>query len=115
MKTYRDIVGDGGSNLVGQIEAQQAAVAEALAGVRHRLAVGSGKGGVGKSTVTAALARALRRQGKAVAILDADFNGPCQARLAGLDAAPWIPGESGLALPRSAEVTDINVRPLVKS
>ena len=103
MKTYRDIVGDGGSNVVAQVEALEGAIARALSGVRHRLAVGSGKGGVGKSTLTAALGRALRRQGKAVAILDADFNGPCQARLAGLDAAPWIPDESGLALPRSAE------------
>ncbi len=103
MKTYRDIAGDGGSDVVAQVEAQQRAVAAALAGVRHRLAIGSGKGGVGKSTVTIALARALRRRGKSVAVLDADFNGPCQARLAGLSAAPWIPGEGGLALPRSAE------------
>ncbi len=104
MKTYHDIVGDdGGSNVVAQVQAQQRAIAEALSGVRHRLAVGSGKGGVGKSTVTMALARALRRLGKSVAILDADFNGPCQAKLAGLGAAPWIPGENGLTLPRNRE------------
>ncbi len=102
MKTYHDIVGDGGSNVVAQVQAQQRATSEALSGVRHRLAVGSGKGGVGKSTVTAALARALRRVGRSVAILDADFNGPCQAKLAGLNAAPWIPGEGGLVLPRDA-------------
>ena len=103
MKTYHDIVGDGGSNVVAQVEASQGAIGEALSGVRHRLAVGSGKGGVGKSTLTLALARALRRQDRAVAILDADFNGPCQARLAGLGAAPWIPADGGLALPRSRE------------
>lgn len=101
MKTYRDIQGDGGSNVVAQVEAQQRAIRDALAGVRHRLAIGSGKGGVGKSTVTMALARALRRAGREVAILDGDFNGPCQARLAGLETAPWIPGERGLALLRS--------------
>ncbi|MEM7351363.1 MAG: P-loop NTPase [Acidobacteriota bacterium] len=103
MKTYHDIVGDGGSNVLGQVEAQQSAIAEALSGVRHRLAIGSGKGGVGKSTVTMALARALRRQGQTVAILDADFNGPCQAQLAGLASAPWVPGENGLALPRNKD------------
>lgn len=103
MKTYHDIVGDGGSNVLGQVEAQQSAIAQALSGVRHRLAIGSGKGGVGKSTVTMALARALRRQGNRVAILDADFNGPCQAQLAGLGSAPWVPGENGLALPRNAQ------------
>ncbi len=102
MKTYHDIVGDGGSNVIGQVQAQQRAISDALSGVRHRLAIGSGKGGVGKSTVTMALARSLRRQGLDVAILDADFNGPCQAKLAGLGAAPWIPGESGLVLPRDA-------------
>ncbi len=103
MKTYRDIVGDGGSDVIGQVEALHSAIGSALSGVRHRLAVGSGKGGVGKSTVTMALASALRRRGLAVAILDADFNGPCQAELAGLGAAPWVPGENGLALPRNAE------------
>ncbi len=65
MKTYHDIVGDGGSNVIAQVQAQQRATSEALSGVRHRLAVDSGKGGVGKSTVTMALARALRRQGLA--------------------------------------------------
>ena len=103
MKTYHDIVGDGGSNVIAQVKAQQRVIGEAMSGVRHRLAIGSGKGGVGKSTVTMALARALRRQGKEIAILDADFNGPCQAQLAGLGAAPWIPGENGLTLPRNAQ------------
>ena len=91
MKTYKDIAGDGGSDVLGQVSARQRAVAEALAGVRHVLAVGSGKGGVGKSTVTMALARAFRRAGLRVAILDADLNGPTQARLAGLEGVPWIP------------------------
>lgn len=103
MKTYHDIQGDGGSDVVTQIEQQQATISGALQGVQHLLAIGSGKGGVGKSTVTMALARALRRQGKSVAILDGDVNGPCQARLAGLEASPWIPGPRGLQMPRSSE------------
>src|SRR5260370_38490368 len=41
----------------------------------------SGKGGVGKSFVTAGLARALARQGRATGVLGADFNGPTAARL----------------------------------
>ncbi len=103
MKSYFDITGDGGSQVVAQVEAQQQAIADALAGVRYKLAVASGKGGVGKSTMTMALARALRHEGQKVAILDGDFNGPCQARLAGLETAPWIPGERGLALPHNRE------------
>lgn len=103
MKTYHDIEGDGGSNVVGQVTALRASIAEALSGVQHLLAVGSGKGGVGKSTLTMALARAMNAEGRRVAILDGDFNGPCQARLAGLEASPWIPGEDGLAIPRNDE------------
>ena len=103
MKTYFDIQGDGGSNVVGQVEALHGAIGQALSGVRNLLAVGSGKGGVGKSTLTMALARAMCREGRRVAILDGDFNGPCQARLAGLEARPWIPGDGGLEMPRNAE------------
>ncbi len=100
MKSYHDIAGDGGSDVLGQVQARHRAIASALAGVGHLLAVGSGKGGVGKSTVTMALARSFARQGRRVAILDADFNGPCQARLCGLEGAPWVPGERGLVAPR---------------
>lgn len=49
--------------------------------VRHTLAVMSGKGGVGKSSVTALLAVALRRMGHSVGILDADITGPSIPRL----------------------------------
>jgi ATP-binding protein involved in chromosome partitioning len=103
LKTYFDIAGDGGSDVLGQVGAAHRAVTEALAGVRHVVAVGSGKGGVGKSTLTMALAVALRHRGFELAILDADLNGPCQAELAGLPATPWVPGEAGLELPRGRE------------
>jgi ATP-binding protein involved in chromosome partitioning len=100
MKSYADVVGDGGSGIVAQVEARNRDIAKALAGVRHLVAVASGKGGVGKSTLAMGLALALRRRGAAAAILDADFNGPTQARLGGLEATPWLPGERGLTLPR---------------
>ena len=61
---------------------------EAVPGIKHIIAVGSGKGGVGKSTLTLHLAGALRARGLRIAILDADFNGPSQARMAGLRGAP---------------------------
>lgn len=100
MKTYFDIQGDGGSDVVAQVESQQEAIRGALSGVRNLVAVGSGKGGVGKSTVTMGLAQALKARGASVAILDADFNGPCQAHLAGLEAHPWVPSPEGLSVPR---------------
>ena len=60
-------------------------------GVKTILAVGSGKGGVGKSTVSANLAVALARAGKAVGLLDADIHGPSQPRMFGLTDRPASP------------------------
>ncbi len=53
-------------------------------GIRHVVAVGSGKGGVGKSSVTALLAAELRRRGRTVGILDADITGPSIPKLLGM-------------------------------
>ena len=84
MKKYKDIVGDGGSNIVGQVEAQQVRLRERLAGVRAVVAVVSGKGGVGKSSVTAGLACAWALGGARVGVLDADLNGPTMAKMLGV-------------------------------
>ena len=91
MKGYSDIVGDGGSRILEQVAEQRSRITDGLAGVRHLVAVGSGKGGVGKSTLTLHLAGALRARGLRVAILDADFNGPSQARMAGVQGALFVP------------------------
>jgi ATP-binding protein involved in chromosome partitioning len=56
----------------------------ALAQVRHVVCIGSGKGGVGKSSVTANLAAALAAEGKLVGVLDADVWGYSQPRMLGL-------------------------------
>ena len=55
---------------------------------RTLIAVGSGKGGVGKSTVAANVAIALARSGKKVGLVDADVYGPSQPTLLGTDAKP---------------------------
>src|SRR4029079_18969228 len=91
MKTYHDIVGDGGSRVLEQVAEQRTRITDGLAGVRHLVAVGSGKGGVVKSTLTFHLASALRARGLRIAILDADFNGPSQARMAGVQNATFAP------------------------
>ena len=102
MKGYYDIVGDGGSRILEQVVEQRTRMADGLAGVRHLVAIGSGKGGVGKSTLTLQLAEALRARGQRVAILDADFNGPSQARMAGVQDAVFVPGSDKVAVPRTA-------------
>jgi ATP-binding protein involved in chromosome partitioning len=101
MKGYHDIRGDGGSDIVGQVAAKRERIAARLAGVRRMVAIGSGKGGVGKSTLTAGLACALRAGGASVAVLDADLNGPTQARIGGIADVPLIPGSGGLIMPRT--------------
>ncbi|MFW2542019.1 Mrp/NBP35 family ATP-binding protein [Primorskyibacter sp. 2E107] len=60
-------------------------------GVKTILAIGSGKGGVGKSTVSSNLAVALARAGKRVGLLDADIHGPSQPRMFGLTDKPQSP------------------------
>lgn len=85
IRTYHDLTGPDRSGVGEQIGAQRRRVALRLAAVRRVVAVLSGKGGVGKSFVTAGLARALARAGRGVAVLDADLHGPTAARL--LDAA----------------------------
>ena len=55
---------------------------------RTLIAIGSGKGGVGKSTVSANLAIALARMGRKVGLIDADVYGPSQPTLLGTDARP---------------------------
>src|SRR4051794_26555419 len=103
MKGYHDIVGDGGSRVLDQVAEQRARITDGLAGVRHLVAVGSGKGGVGKSTLTLHLAGALRARGLRIAILDADFNGPSQARMAGVEGGVFVPGRHKVALPRTSD------------
>ncbi|WP_407522285.1 P-loop NTPase [Methylobacterium oryzisoli] len=60
----------------------------ALPGVRHIVAVASGKGGVGKSTTACNLALALKARGLKVGLLDADIYGPSVPKLFGLDRKP---------------------------
>ncbi len=69
-----------------------------LPGVRRVIAISSGKGGVGKSTVSANLAVALAARGLKVGLLDADVYGPSQPRMLGVSGRPSAAGDTILPL-----------------
>jgi len=66
-----------------------------LTGVRHVIAVSSGKGGVGKSMVAANLAAALAKRGHSVGLVDADIYGPNIPLMFGVHRRPSVTGEKG--------------------
>jgi Mrp family chromosome partitioning ATPase len=80
--------------------------AEAFNEIGHVIAVMSGKGGVGKSSVAALLSIALRRNGQRVGLLDADITGPSIPRMFGLQG---VPGSSPLGLLPAETTSGIKV------
>ncbi|MGM0584687.1 MAG: Mrp/NBP35 family ATP-binding protein [Pseudomonadota bacterium] len=69
-----------------------------IEGVERIIAIASGKGGVGKSTLAANLAVALAQEGKRVGLLDADIHGPSQARMMGVSERPRSEGDTIIPL-----------------
>lgn len=96
IRTYHELTEADRSGLGEQIAAQRRRVALRMAGVGRVLAVLSGKGGVGKSFVTAGVARALARAGRAIGVLDADFNGPTIPALLNLPVARYTLHENAI-------------------
>ena len=84
MKTYNELPSDAGSNIVGQVTAQVNRIQQRLTSIKHTVAIMSGKGGVGKSALTANLATALTLKGNTVGVVDADINGPTLAKMMGV-------------------------------
>ena len=93
-RTYNEVQGEDRSRLLEQVVAQRTRVADRLRDVERTIAVVSGKGGVGKSYVTAALARTLARK-RRVGVIDGDLQGPTAARLLGA-AGPLHVGANGV-------------------
>ena len=80
-----------------------------LPGVKSIVAVASGKGGVGKSTVAINLAVALARQGLAVGLMDSDIFGPSLPRMMGIAGKPALAGEKTLLPMRKWDVACMSI------
>lgn len=76
---------------IGQHPTPQQGGPQRISGIDHIIAIASGKGGVGKSTVASNLAVALARQGRRVGLLDADIYGPSQPKMMGVSKRPASP------------------------
>lgn len=98
MRTFRTYyeVEDAGQEVPDQVGAQHARLARRLARIHSIWLVASGKGGVGKSAVTANLAAALAARGLAVGGLDGDVNGPSLARMLGAARGPLASSGDGV-------------------
>jgi ATP-binding protein involved in chromosome partitioning len=95
-RTYNEVDDPAGAEVLEQVVEQRRRLAERLAGVRHVVVVASGKGGVGKSALTANLAAALAARGRRVGVVDADLNGPSLARMLGVRATPLLVTDDGI-------------------
>lgn len=80
-----------------------------IPGVSNVIAIASGKGGVGKSTVSANLAVALAAAGKRVGLLDADVYGPSQPRMMGISGRPSSPDGTTILPLRNHGVTCMSI------
>jgi ATP-binding protein involved in chromosome partitioning len=103
IRTYAALEEPDRSGVLSQVTAQRSRVAARLASVRQVVAVASGKGGVGKSFVTAALAAELGRRGRLVGVLDADLHGPTTARMLGVAGGQLEVSEAGVTPATGAE------------
>ncbi len=80
-----------------------------IPGIDRILAIASGKGGVGKSTVSANIACALAQQGRRVGLLDADVYGPSQPRMLGVSGRPASPDGKTILPMRNHGVTMMSI------
>ena len=95
--------------------ARQKETVDRMTRIKHKIVIGSGKGGVGKSTVTVNLAASLRSMGYKVGILDADITGPNIPKLLGIEDQKMMAGPDGLDPADAAGIKVVSMALLLKS
>lgn len=88
---------------------------ERMKRIKYKIVIGSGKGGVGKSTVAVNLAAALQKMGYKVGILDADITGPNIPKLLGIEGRKLMSGEEGLEPADAGGIKVVSMALLLRS
>ena len=86
---------------------------QAIPGIRNIVAVGAGKGGVGKSTTAVNLALALTQKGARVGLMDADVYGPNIPQMLGIEAPPEVSEDKKMVPPEAYGIKVISMGMLV--
>ena len=98
IRTYHE-VDSAAATIPEQLRSQRERLSKRLSRIKAVVAIASGKGGVGKSALTANLAALISAQGLRVGALDSDLNGPSLARMLGVVGARLTPGPDGIIPP----------------
>lgn len=96
------------------MQEEQQKIAETVSKIKHRIAVFSGKGGVGKTTVSVNLAYAFQLDGFSTGILDADITGPNVAKMLNINGQLFFSGEKILPFEKE-NLKIISMASLIKS
>ncbi|QSW98784.1 P-loop NTPase [Haloterrigena alkaliphila] len=107
----REVVGEAGleADLRAHVGEEHGFDDEVLPRVRNVIAVSSGKGGVGKTTVAANIAAGLEKRGAMVGLLDADIHGPNIPRILPVETEPGVTPNEEIVPPRSDGVRVISM------
>jgi ATP-binding protein involved in chromosome partitioning len=101
------------ARMTANVSTRGGAGRQQIPGVRNIIAVGAGKGGVGKTTTAVNLAVALARKGARVGLLDGDVYGPNVPQMLGLQAPPEVDQDKRIVPPRAHGIAVISMGMLV--
>jgi ATP-binding protein involved in chromosome partitioning len=101
------------ANMTADVRTRGGFGRQQVPGIRNIIAVGAGKGGVGKSTTAVNLAIGLARKGARVGLMDADVYGPNTPQMLGIDKAPEVGEDRKMVPPEAHGVKVISIGMLV--